>query len=93
MSAKPLKSIAMLTLAACVVVWSAGCSSNPPCETDLAGVDAARSSAKAADAKMQEANSQKEQLERQLAAEKARTAELEKQKAELEQQIAELGGN
>jgi uncharacterized protein HemX len=92
MSAKPLKSIAMLALAAGVAVWSAGCSSNPPCETDLAAVDAARSSAKAADAKMQEAKSQKDQLERQLAAEKARKAELEKQKAELEKQIAELGG-
>lgn len=93
MSAKPLKSVAVLTMATCVALWSAGCSSNPPCETDLAGVDAARSTAKAADAKMQEAKSQQEQLERQLAAEKARTAELERQKAELEQQIAELGGN
>lgn len=93
MSAKPLKSIAVLALVACAAMWSAGCSSNPPCETDLAAVDAARSAAKAADAKMLEAESQKEQLERQLAAEQLRRTELERQKAELEALIAELGGN
>jgi septal ring factor EnvC (AmiA/AmiB activator) len=68
----------------------AGCSSNPPCQTDLAAVEAARQAAVAAEAKLAEAERTKQQLEEEIAAEQARKAELEQRKAELEAQIAEM---
>ncbi|MEZ5063917.1 MAG: hypothetical protein R3B81_04240 [bacterium] len=92
MSANPLKCVAGVATGALLMLAATGCGSNPPCETDLAAVDAARSAAKAAEMQLEDAKSQKAQLEQQIAAERARSGELEKQKAELEAQIRELQG-
>ena len=75
---------------AAVVVLGAGCSSNPPCETNIAAVDTARQAAAAAEAKLADAERQKQVLQEQLEAETARKAELAARKAELEAKIAEL---
>ena len=55
MSAKPLSRVGMLFIIPIFALASAGCSSNPPCETDLAAVDEARSAAKAAEDKLEAA--------------------------------------
>jgi septal ring factor EnvC (AmiA/AmiB activator) len=91
MLAKPRKKLASLVAVVALAAVGAGCGSNPPCETDLSQVDKARSEAKAAEMKLEEAQSQKAQLERQIADEKARHGELEAKKAELEAKIEELG--
>jgi hypothetical protein len=75
---------------ATVAAFGAGCSSNPPCETDLAAVEAARKSAADAEARLAELERQKRELEEQLAAENVRRADLERRKAELEAKIAEM---
>jgi hypothetical protein len=93
MSAKPLKKAAALLAATACLLVGAGCGSNPPCDTDLAAVDAARSTAKAADAKLEEAKRQQSDLQKQLDAEKKRKADLEARKAELEKQIAAMQGS
>jgi hypothetical protein len=92
MLAKPLRKLAPVVAIAVLVAVGAGCSSNPPCETDLSAVDGARSAAEAADMKLDEAKAQKDRLEQQIADEKARQEELEARKAELEAEIAELEG-
>ena len=86
------KKTALLGAVALLTAVSVGCSSNPPCETDLSAVDAARSDAGSAESRLEEATRQKSQLERQLADETARKAELEAKIAELNAQIAELEG-
>ena len=90
MSANPLSKIGPLLAASILVLASAGCSSNPPCETDLAVVDQARSSAKVAEDKLDTAQQEQAQLQQQLDAEKARQAELEQKKAQLLDRLAEL---
>jgi septal ring factor EnvC (AmiA/AmiB activator) len=90
MSARPLKKALHLAAAAAFILASAGCSSNPPCETDLALVDAARSAATASETKLADAKRQQAELEKQVEAETARKAELERKKAELQAKIAEL---
>ena len=92
MSAKPLRKVPLLLAAGVFVVAAAGCGSNPPCETDLAAVDAARSRAQAADKKLEDAKAQKTELEQQVAAEKARMESLTEKKDELQTKIKELGG-
>jgi len=83
------KAIVVVALFVAAILGS-GCGSNPPCETDLAAVDAARKSAADAQARLDDLKRQKEQLEAQLAQEKTRNEELAKRKAELEAKIAEL---
>jgi hypothetical protein len=92
MSAKPLRRALLLLAAGVFVAAAAGCGSNPPCETDLAAVDAARSQAQAAEKKLQDAKDQKKELEQKIAAEKARKESLAKQKDDLQKKIKELGG-
>ena len=93
MSAKSRWKAASLFLAgAAFVVASAGCGSNPPCQTDIATVDSARTAAKAAEQKLEQAKQRKADLEQQIEAEKARQQDLEKRKAELETKISDLGG-
>jgi uncharacterized protein YlxW (UPF0749 family) len=70
----------------------AGCGSNPPCQTDIAAVDAARGAAQTAEAKLEEAKRRQADLQNQIQAEQARQQELKQRKAELEAKIAELGG-
>ena len=79
-----------VTVAAALAAVMIGCSSNPPCETNLAAVEEARQAAVAAEAKIAEAERTKRDLEEQLAAEEARRVELERRKAELEAQVQEL---
>ncbi|GJM43666.1 MAG: hypothetical protein DHS20C21_05080 [Gemmatimonadota bacterium] len=90
MSAKPLRRIGLLLAASTFALTSAGCGSNPPCETDLAAVDAARGAAKTAESKLTAAKTQQADLQTQIDAEKAKQAELAARKAELEAKIAEL---
>jgi len=92
MLANPLRKLAPAVALAVLVAVGAGCGSNPPCDTDIAAVDAARSAAATAEDKLEDAKSQKTQLENQISAETDRKAELEAKKAELEAKIAELGG-
>jgi hypothetical protein len=83
MLARSPKWIAIVAAAGGVA--TAGCgSTNPPCPTDLAEVEAARKEAQSAEQRVAELNSRKEQLESQIAAEDARRAELERRKAELQ---------
>ncbi len=79
---------AFVTAAAAATI--AGCSSNPPCDTDLAAVETARQTAAAAETKLAESERTKQQLEQDIAAEEARKAQLEARKAELEAKIREL---
>jgi septal ring factor EnvC (AmiA/AmiB activator) len=81
--------VAAATLGA-IAIFGAGCGSNPPCETNLAAVDAARKSAADAETRLAQLKQQKQQLEQQIVQEKSRQDELAKQKAELEAKIAEL---
>jgi hypothetical protein len=76
--------------AAWAIALGAGCSSNPPCEADLAAVDSARRAAAEAEAKLAAAQREKQELQEQIAAETARRTELEQRKLELEAKIAEL---
>ena len=92
MSAKAWKTLGLLIAAVSYAVVGAGCSSNPPCDVDLATVDSARSAAKAAEAKLEDVEAQKARLESQIQQEKARKAELENRKQELLDEIKELGG-
>jgi sRNA-binding protein len=92
MSASPLKKLTLLSVGAALLGAGLGCGSNPPCDTDISAVDAARSRAQKAQARLEEAKAQKEQLQRELAEAKARREKLEKRKAELEAKIRELGG-
>jgi len=61
------KGLAALAIAALATVGT-GCSSNPPCETDIAAVEAARQAAEAAEAKYQAAQREKQQREQDPAA-------------------------
>jgi hypothetical protein len=92
MSVRPLRKALLLLGAGVFVAAAAGCGSNPPCETDLAAVDAARSRAQAADQKLEDAKAQLKELEQQVAAEEARKASLAEKKQELKEKIEELGG-
>lgn len=92
MSAKPMKSAALLMTVAAFALTSAGCSSNPLCETDLSIVDSARGAASSAESDLDAAKSQKSQLQGKIDSETGRKTDLEVRKAELEAQIAELGG-
>lgn len=92
MSANPLRKALLLLAAGAFVATAAGCGSNPPCETDLAAVDAARSRAQAAERKLEDAKGQMKELEKQIAAEKARKESLAEKKDELKEKIKELGG-
>jgi hypothetical protein len=80
---------ALVTTGAVAVVF-AGCSSNPPCLTDLAAVESARLAAVAAETKLADAERTKRQLEADIAAEEARKAELEQRKAELQAKLGEM---
>ncbi|HMB71615.1 MAG TPA: hypothetical protein VKU85_20055 [bacterium] len=90
MSAKPQSRIGLLLAVPVFALASAGCSSNPPCETDLAAVDQARAAAKAAEDKLQSAQQQQTDLQQKIQQEEARQASLEERKAELMKQIADL---
>jgi hypothetical protein len=79
-----------VTAAAVLAAATSGCGSIPPCETDIAAVEAARGVAAAAEAKVAEAEKTKLELEEELAAEEARRAELEGRKADLEARLQEL---
>jgi hypothetical protein len=92
MSANSRKKALSLAAVAAFALVGAGCGSNPPCEVDIATVDAARSAATTSEMKLEEAQRKQAELERQVEAEAARQAELVKRKAELEAKIAELGG-
>lgn len=92
MSAKPLRRAMLLLAAGVFLAAAAGCGSNPPCETDLAAVDAARSQAQAAQKKLKDAKAQKTELEKKIAAEEARKESLAQKKDELQKKIKELGG-
>jgi len=92
MSAVPVKKTALTVGAALVAAFGVGCGSNPPCEIDISTVDSARSSAKSAEAKLEDAEAQKAQLEKQIQEENARQSELENRKRKLMAQIDELGG-
>ena len=85
-----MQRISRILVEAAAMTIVAGCSSNPPCETDLAAVEASRQAAVAAEAKLAEAQRTKQQLEEEIAAEEARKAQLESRKAELEAKIAEM---
>ena len=92
MSAKPLRVAFLMLAAGVLAVTAIGCGSNPPCETDLSAVDAARSQAGSAEQALEDAQSQKAQLEQQVADEAARKEELEQRKQDLMDQIKELEG-
>jgi uncharacterized protein YdaU (DUF1376 family) len=92
MSAKSRWKAASFLVSAAFAIAGAGCGSNPPCQTDIATVDAARSAAKSAEAKLEEAKQHQADLQRQIQAEQARQKDLEQRKAELEAKISELGG-
>ena len=66
MSAFRLRESALAVVAASLAAFVLGCGSNPPCEIDISAVDAARSDAKAAEAALDEAESQKAQLQQQI---------------------------
>ncbi|MFN8177427.1 MAG: hypothetical protein U0167_05845 [bacterium] len=84
------KAIVVAAAALGMAMLGTGCGSNPPCETDLAAVDAARKAAADAEARLEDLKKQKQELEQQLAQEKSRSDELARKKAELEAKIAEL---
>ena len=90
MLANPLKKLIPAIAILGIAVAGVGCSSNPPCATDLSVVDGARESASAAESKLEEAKAQKSRLEKQLAEETSRKGSLESRIAELEAKIAEL---
>jgi septal ring factor EnvC (AmiA/AmiB activator) len=90
MSAK--NNVLLLATVALLAAAGAGCGSNPPCETDISAVDAARTEAQSAESRLEEARRQKAQLEQQLATEQSRKAELERKLAELKAEIAKLEG-
>ena len=92
MSAKPLKVMLLMLTAGVLAVTAVGCGSNPPCETDLSAVDAARSLAGDAETQLDDAQDQKTTLEKQVADEAAKKADLEKRKQDLMTQIEELEG-
>jgi septal ring factor EnvC (AmiA/AmiB activator) len=93
MSAFRLRESALAAVAASLAAFATGCGSNPPCEIDISAVDAARSEAKAAETALEEAESQKAQLQRQIDKENARKQELENRKRELLAAIEELEGS
>ena len=91
MSHKRLKWVVVPAVIGCLAV--AGCgSTNPPCVTDLNDVDAARTTAQSAEAKLAALKQQRADLEKRIAGEEGRRAELEQRKKELEEKIAELEG-
>jgi outer membrane murein-binding lipoprotein Lpp len=91
MEHKRSKWTAVLAMIGCLAV--AGCgSTNPPCDTDLAEVDAARSAAQSTESQLAALQKERDALEAQIAKEEQRRAELEQRKKELEAKIAELGG-
>ena len=92
MSAKPLRVAFLMLAAGALAVTAVGCGSNPPCETDLSAVDAARSQAGAAEQQLENVQSQKTQLEQQVADEAAKKDQLEERKQDLLDQIKELEG-
>ncbi|MBZ0268976.1 hypothetical protein K8I85_12525 [bacterium] len=92
MSANSRKKALSLAAVAAFALVGGGCGSNPPCEVDIATVDAARSAASSSGMKLEEAQRKQAELERQVEAEAARQAELVKRKTELETKIEELGG-
>lgn len=70
-----------------------GCgSTNPPCDVNIATVEAARTAAESADARLAALQSQRDRLDAQIAANDSERAALEAKKAELEAAIAELEG-
>ena len=84
------RSLLMTAVVVALVAVVTGCGgSNPPCETDIAAVDAARKTAADAEARLAELQRQTQQLEESIAAEQARQDALASQKAELEAKIAE----
>lgn len=90
MTGKLSKWMALLVAAGCVS--AAGCGSNPPCVTDISDVEAARTEAQSAEARLDALRQEKGRLEKEIAAEEGRRTELERRKAELEAKIAELEG-
>ena len=92
MSVNSPKKAAWLVALVAFALAAAGCGSNPPCQTDIATVDAARSAATASEADLEEAQRRQAELARQADEELARQQELVRRKVELQAQIDELGG-
>lgn len=83
--------VAVTAAFAALTMFGAGCGGpNPPCETDIAAVDAARKAASDAEARLAELESRQQALEEQIAAEETRRDELEQRKVELEAKGAEI---
>ena len=94
MSGKPVQQPTwLISLLAAGSLAAGGCgSTNPPCEVNVATVEAARTAADSADARLAALQSQRDRLEAQVAANETERAALEAKIAELEAAIAELEG-
>jgi outer membrane PBP1 activator LpoA protein len=71
----PFAGVYALLLAIAFAGIAAGCGSNPPCKVTPAQVDSARAHAKATEARLDMAQDEKENLQRQLDELRAKAAE------------------
>ncbi len=93
---RPARAAALLGRVAALVGFVpavlAGCGPNPPCAVDPSDVDAARAASKAADARLDVLNAERDRLEDELEEAEARRAQLEVEQEQKREELKRRGG-